>query len=264
MTRRIFGLDFSGAKKAGRFIWLAEGEVGGQGLAIASCRPATELPGSGIDRDSALAALRNFIAANPQAIFGCDFPFSLPRQLIRTRTWPGFIALFDHADAEAFRQHCRELSGGREPKRLTDMEARTPWSAFNIRLYHQTYHGLADLLRPLVREDKAAVLPMQRPREDRAWLIETCPASTLALLRCRVPYKNAGQREQRRWIVEQLVRLGCLQPLPAEIQETVVDNNGGDALDSIIAAVATAGALTAIQAGDAGGDRLEGRVYFKP
>ena len=263
MTRRIFGLDFSGAKKAGQFIWLAEAERAGAALNILSCRPAAELPGGAIDRERVLAALRTFIASTPNAIFGCDFPFSLPRQLIRTKTWPGFIALFDHASAELFRKHCRDQTDGKEPKRLTDAEAMTPWSAFNVRLYHQTYHGLAGLLRPLVREGEAIVLPMQQPREDRAWLIETCPASTLAHLRCRVPYKGATQCGQRRWLVERLVELGQINPLPAAIEQIVVDNNGGDALDSIIAALPTAAALARINAGDRSGDRLEGRVYFK-
>ena len=38
---------------------------------------------------------------------------------------------------------------------------------------------------------------------------------------------------------------------------------GGDALDSIIAALATARALGDIDVGDGGGDELEGRVYFR-
>ena len=263
MTRRIFGLDFSGAKKAGRLIWLAEGRRSGRGFQILNCKPAAELPGGAADRENALAALRNFIASTPEAIFGCDFPFSLPGALIRPRAWPDFLADFDHASAEAFRKHCCNLTGGKEPKRKTDEESKTPWSAFNIRLYHQTYHGLAGLLRPLVRQDKANVLPMQKPRQGRAWIIETCPASTLAHLKCRVPYKGAKLRARRHWIMARLVELGLLGPLPATIEKIVLDNKGGDALDSIIAALATAAALAKIEAGEGGGDRLEGRVYFR-
>jgi hypothetical protein len=261
--RQIFGLDFSGAEKAGRLIWLAEGRVSAKGIEILSCRSAAERPGGAVDRQYALAALRSFITSAPDAIFGCDFPFSLPCKLIATPDWVNFLAGFEHASAAAFREHCRRQTRGKEPKRKTDEESRTPWSAFNIRLYHQTFHGLAGLLRPLVKDGQAIVLPMQKPRQNCAWIIETCPASTLAHLKCRVPYKGAKQRGQRRWIVQQLVELGWLRPLPAAIEKTVLDNRGGDALDSIIAALATASALAKIEAGDRGGDRLEGRVYFR-
>jgi hypothetical protein len=263
VSRRIFGLDFSGARKAGRLIWLAEAERGANGLRILSCMPAADLPGSDANREAALAALRKFIAATPGAIFGCDFPFSLPQHLIQAKSWPDFLAGFDHAHAAAFRDHCRGLSPGEEPKRMTDKESKTPWCAFNIRLHHQTYHGLTGLLRPLVAQHRAVVLPMQKPLEDRAWMIETCPASTLAHLGLRVPYKGTNLRRQRGLIARQLVKLGWLSPLPAVIEQTLLDNKGGDALDSIIAAIATSAALTEIENGKAGGDRLEGRVYFK-
>ena len=52
-------------------------------------------------------------------------------------------------------------------------------------------------------------------------------------------------------------------PCPPEIQHRVIENSGGDALDSILAAAATAAALREIEAGRGGGDALEGRVYFK-
>jgi hypothetical protein len=263
VTRRIFGLDFSGAKKAGRLIWLAEGRQSGRGFHILTCMPAAELPGGAADRERALAALRNFIASTSDAIFGCDFPFSLPNALLRAKTWPDFLARFDHASAEAFRKHCCNLTGGKEPKRKTDEESKTPWSAFNVRLHHQTYHGLAGLLRPLVRQDMANVLPMQKPRQGRAWIIETCPASTLKYLHWRGSYKSTGLGSQRQAILALLRDQAGLQALPSSIERIVLENAGGDALDSIIAALATAAALAQIDAGDRSGDQLEGRVYFR-
>ena len=47
------------------------------------------------------------------------------------------------------------------------------------------------------------------------------------------------------------------------MERTVLDNKGGDALDSIIAALASAHVLHEIEAGISGGDPLEGRVYFR-
>ena len=263
MSRRIFGVDFSGAAKAGNFIWLAEARQTSKGLTIASCHRAAELPGGAAGRANALAALRTFIAATQGGIFGCDFPFSLPKPLIKHESWAGFLDAFSHNDADAFRQHCRRQTNGREPKRATDNESGTPWCAFNIRLRHQTFHGLANLLRPLVAQGHAAVLPMQTAQPDRAWIIETCPASVLIGLGHRPPYKGRKRSGERGALLGELTRRGVFLPLPEDIHRTVVENAGGDALDSILAAAATAAALREIEAGRGGGDVLEGRVYFR-
>ena len=262
MARRIFGIDFSGAAKAGNLIWLAEAEQTDRGLAILSCRRAADLPGGAADRDTALAALRAFIKATPDGIFGCDFPFSLPRKLIKEPNWEAFLDGFNHRDADAFRQHCRGQTNGAEPKRETDKQSGTPWCAFNIRLRHQTFHGISRILKPLVAGEHATVLPMQELREDRPWIIETCPASLLISIGHRPPYKGRKQRDVRSALVSELVRRGLFRPLPPDIHRAVIENAGGDALDSILAAIATAAALNEIDAGRGGGDSLEGRVYY--
>jgi len=263
LTRRIFGVDFSGAVDAGRRIWIAEGKTSARGLLILSCQPAEELPGGARDRAPALSALSKFIASHRDAIFGCDFPFALPREIVITKTWDSFIAGFDHADADAFRTYYRRMSPGCEPKRQTDKEARTPWCAFNLRLYHQTYWGLAGLLRPLVTARAVAVLPMQEPAADVAWMIETCPASVLKHLNWRGSYKNASLAGQRRAILQLLERRGHLASLEGKLADRILADPGGDALDSVIAALATARALADIAADRGSGDRIEGRVYFE-
>jgi hypothetical protein len=260
-NRRIFGLDFSGAVDAGRRAWLAEGRPSPDGLEILSCRPISALPGGAVDRATALAALRSFIAGMPDAIIGCDFPFSLPRRHIEAESWPDFIDGFHHADALAFYEHCRRASGGKEPKRATDVESKTPWCAFNIRLYRQSYHGMAELLRPLVVEAKALVLPMQASAAGLPWLIETCPASALRHFGWKGSYKGVSLRDQRRRIVRGLTEARLLCPLSRSMQKLVVDDPGGDAIDSIIAAMATSQALADITCGRGDGDPLEGRVY---
>ena len=262
-SRRIFGLDFSGAVDAGRRAWLAEGRPLRDGLEILSCRPLSELPGSAVDRAAALAALRSFIASTSDAIIGCDFPFSLPRAHVATASWTDFIDAFRHADALTFYEHCRRASGGKEPKRATDVQSKTPWCAFNIRLYRQSYHGMAELLRPLVTEGKALVLPMQIPAAGLPWLIETCPASALRHFGWRGSYQGAALGASRRRILQSLMEASLLRPLPRALQKRVVGDSGGDALDSIIAALATSQALADIADGRGDGDALEGRVYFR-
>lgn len=178
----VYGVDFSGARDAGRRIWLAEGPVGDGRLRIEHCYPAEELPGSGRDRAAALGALRRLVAAAPRAAFGLDFPFGLPRPLLEgAESWEAFVLSFpgNYPGADAFRQRCRARHPPGELKRETDRETKTPFAPYNLRLYRQTYYGIRQVLYPLVRDGAACVLPMHARCPGRAWVLEICPASTL-------------------------------------------------------------------------------------
>jgi hypothetical protein len=179
---RVYGVDFSGARDAGRRIWLAEGEIRDGRLRVERCYPAEELPESGRNREAALGALRRLIAASPGAAFGLDFPFGLPLPLVEELgSWEAFVRSFPAAypTADTFRQACRAQRPNGELKRRTDRETRTPFSAYNLRLYRQTYYGIGEVLSPLVRDGTVCVLPMQARCSGRAWVLEICPASTL-------------------------------------------------------------------------------------
>jgi len=266
---RIFGLDFSGAADAGRRLWLAEGSHDADGFRLDRCLPGSDLPGSAARRDACLTAVVEFIAGQRHAVIGCDFPFGLPAVLMRTKTWRDFALGFDarYADPAALRDDCMRRANGRELKRSGDRTARVPFSAYNIRLYRQTFHGIRDLLAPLVRRDAARILPMQTAWAGRPWLVETCPASTLKQAGLYLSYKGAGKerRAARRRIVAGLVRQGLLRPLRPALRALAVADEGGDALDAIIAAAATARAW---RRGDFdsrpadGPTTLEGQIYY--
>lgn len=267
-ARRPFGIDFSGAQKAGKAIWIAEGRVLRNGaVALIDCFPALALPGSGVDRSQALAALVRFIAATSDGIFGCDFPVGLPRAVTHAADWRRFIAGFArrHASAEAFRSDCRRLTKGREIRRDTDQRAKTPFCAWNLRLYRQTYHGLADVIAPLHCAKRATVLPVERPRAGRAWIVETCPASVLKRLGLYRPYKgrDAGARQMRRHIVAALVERGHLLAPPKALHDRLAQDHGGDALDAVLACLAAAAALKRLDEPATPDERIEGKVYFK-
>ena len=173
-NRRIYGFDFSGAKNAGTRIWVAGGVIEGDTLHIDMCRRADALPESGKRRQPCLRALRSLISNESDAAFGFDFPFGLPASLVDYADWESFALAFpgDYEDAQTFRHTCREASGGRELKRMTDRESQTPFSPHNLRLYRQTCYGIRDLPHPLVRDQSACVLPMQEPLLDKPWLLE--------------------------------------------------------------------------------------------
>ncbi len=268
MRQRVLGIDFSGAEEAGKAIWIAEGRIENGRLRIADCRSAASRFGYA-EREHCLAALVELVAAGHDAVFGFDFPFGLPGDLFPEASWSEFVPAFVHRydGPEAFRDDCRRRTGGKEPKRATDLVAKTPWAAFNLKLYRQTYYGIARLLYPLVRDGAAAVLPMQRPSARRPWLIETCPASLLQRENLYVPYKGGepGRRAARNRILRSLTARGLLAPLPRNLRRAAIENKAGDALDAMIAAVAAHRALHepgALARSRGTVEAREGRVYY--
>jgi len=116
---------------------------------------------------------------------------------------------------------------------------------------------------------RAVVLPMEAPRPDRPWVIETCPASTLKHADLYPSYKGRTEvaRAARRHIVAGLVKRGLLAPLSRALQRLAIENRGGDALDSMVAAAATGRARRVGALRDIIPNRyelVEGRVYFCP
>ena len=265
---RVIGVDFSGARDAGNAIWIASGTADGPHVRIETCTPASALPDGGAEKDRALAALVAFIADAGDAVIGLDFPFSLPAEMIPETRWEDFVGGFlaRYPTPQAFRESCMKAANGKELKRRTDREARVPFSAYNLRLYRQTYEGIGRVLCPLVSEDRARVLPMQRRHPGKPSLAETCPASFLKREDLYPSYKGPGEppREARRHIVSTLVRRKLIAPLPRRIRTTVIDNKGGDALDSVIAAAcaARAGCDPDADTPRDALERIEARVFF--
>lgn len=263
---RIAGVDFSGASDAGRKIWIAEGAVNESGaLAIERCVAAIDLPNGGKTPGVAVAALAGHIATLGDARVGCDFPFSLPRDLVAARTWRGFALRYaaEFADADTFRGLMRTRHSAVEHKRMTDVIAKTPFNSYNLRLYRQTWWGIAGLLGPLVRTGRARVRPQQRMVPGKPVLIEVCAACTLKSIDLYPPYKGKDpkHRKARTRILDRFIDGRALEAPARRLRQTLLDNEGGDALDAVIGAIATAHADLSVEP-DAH-QRLEGRVYFE-
>lgn len=268
----ILGVDFSGAKDAGRRIWVAKGKAAPSGaFQLESCLAATDLENGGRDTSTAVSALTSMIVSDANTIVGCDFPFSLPRQLITNRTWDGFVQQFPkrYSDPQAFRTILRLECNGTEYKRQTDRDAGTPFNSYNLRLYRQTWWGIARVLGPLVNAGRAVVRPQQPVKKNVPTIVEVCAACTL---KHRKVYKRFGAykgkglkpRQQRKKIVDYLVNERLLTfagRLETELRQILLDNAGGDALDAVIGAIAAAHAD--LNAEPDAHQRLEGRVYFE-
>lgn len=245
--RRVHGVDFSGAANAGKKIWITSGVIEDCALRIEDCRRAEALPRSRKDRDQCLTALRDFIRREHASVFGLDFPFALPRELIKENSWEDFVLSFPdrYPNPEEFRKTCRAGAHNRELRRVTDKESDTPFSPYNLRLYRQTYFGIRDVLGPLVQDHLVCVLPMQSVLPGRPWILEVCPASTLKRQNLYKPYKGGSKKHYaaRMRILEALEGTGVLPVPEPTLRPSILDNRDGDALDSVIAAFATFRAL---------------------
>jgi hypothetical protein len=241
IPKYFYGIDWSGAKDAGRKIWIAGGRRVGSTVVLMELSRGAELPGSGVERPSCHGAVRDWITRREDAAIGLDFPFSLPSLLLEERDWEAFVRRFPerHPDPDSFREWCR-ASSGNELKRVTDQLARAPFSPWNLRIYRQTYWGIHSLLAPLSRDPKVSAVPMQTPVEGGVWLLESCPASTLKRHDLYRPYKGKARRLRRARgeILEELMRLDTVHVKNRVLRRRILDDEHGDALDAVIAMTA--------------------------
>ncbi|WMW21963.1 hypothetical protein RE476_11405 [Methanolobus mangrovi] len=268
--RIVYGIDFSAAKDACKKIWVSSGRPVGNTYHIDECyRLADMLALSGnyrVGRDECFAALRYLIVNNEDAVIGIDLSFSLPEALIED-DWEDFIGSFSskYPSAEQFRGSCRSLAGGKELKRASEVRAKVPFSVYNLRLYRQTYFGIRDIISPLVRDGLACVLPMQEAKNGKPWLIEICPACRLKKENMYIPYKGktGDKRSARLQILEYFMNKGLV--IPESLQERIVEDTEGDALDSILATYSTFRSLSrldGISKSLKGNYMVEGYTFF--
>ena len=269
---RLHGVDFSGASEPGESIWLTTAEPTSDGVAVTACRSAREAFGVS-RRAEILAALRSF--PDEGEVMGVDASFGLPRAVL-----PDTVAASDdwretvrwvaeeYAEADALSAQADWKDSARasdadgvELKRLTDgpTGANSPYS-FITR--YQTFHAMRDLLAPVL--DSVSVPPMVQGDGRGPTLFEVYPAATLREF--GLPdrkYKDPSEpraRERRERILAGLREWGVV--LPDEFEERVLDDEDGDALDSLVAAVATARAIESeFAVEDERYDPVEGYIY---
>ena len=254
----IYGVDFSGARLAGRNTWVArvERERRGRGLPpyrLAALEPLETLCGTA-ERASALAHLVRMIAESERALWALDFPFGLPVEVMGAGV--RWAAQFDFLDEwgeddygvglECIRR--AELLGAKKHiRRLTDVEEKAPFDPYHYRIIYQTFYGMRDVLGPLRRRRRTAVLPFhyrRLPGAERV-LVEACPASTLK--RLGLPHQNYKQPEGGPLLRKRrLTRRVILDGLTAHVavadrdRRRIMRNGGADALDAVLAAVGAA------------------------
>ncbi len=258
INQPILGVDFSGSIQAGEKIWASRAHFDGQKLRFDFLQRAADLPGGTSNRDEALGALRSWIAAQKGAACGLDFPFALQKEALGGENYGAWLDGFAarYPDSNALK------NSGFEARRATDIAAKAPFSPLNLRLYRQTYHGIADVLAPL-RAAGARVLPFDAPAEGALWLLEICPASLLKREKLYLSYKgkSAAQRQNRETIAREMAARVPFE-WSADLEKAALDDPEGDALDAVLAAICTLNALKAADFAASEVEKVEGKVYF--
>ena len=139
--RAILGVDYSGAKVAGRTAWLADCRPARGGrLRLVALDPLGKLAGAD-GRAAVNAELVARIRASREALWALNFPFGLPAEALPAdeSSWPAQfrhletwgelayecgVACVNRAVAAGHRMHVR---------RLTDCRHRTPFDSYHYR-----------------------------------------------------------------------------------------------------------------------------------
>jgi hypothetical protein len=254
MFDTIYGVDFSGAKEAGRNTWVARLEP--RGCRRGPAYSLAELANAGrrcgaVERGSALVGQ---VANSAGALWALDFPFGLPVEVVAPgATWPAQLDWLGGWGEDAYGlgleclRRARALGGPLHIRRLTDAEAKAPFDCYHYRIIYQTFYGMRDVLGPLRLLRGTAVLPFQYRRlaKARRVLVEACPSSTLK--RLGLPHHNYKQPEGGPLTGKRLrTRRAILGGLSGHIRfdearrRVMMRNPGGDALDAVIAALGAA------------------------
>jgi hypothetical protein len=262
----IYGVDFSGAKRAGTNTWIARlefprprripirGGPKGRGrpkLVDLAC--LEQLAGTA-DRAPALRHLVELIRSSDRALWAMDFPFALPIEVMPDGArWPDQLTYLRGAGDDAYAvgleclERAKRLGGPMHIRRQTDTDARAPFDCYHYRIIYQFFHGARDVLGPLWGTPGTAVLPFQYRRLAGASrvLVEACPSSTLK--RLGLPHQNykqpaggplAPKRLRARRAI--LAGLAPLVRIDDRHRRVIMRNPGGDALDAVLAAVGAA------------------------
>jgi hypothetical protein len=253
--KTIYGVDFSGAKLAGRNTWVARlerraGVSRGRPYALTELECVERACGTA-ERGLAIEHLVGRVAASEGALWAMDFPFGLPVEVLEAGTrWEEQLKFLREWGGDAYDvglaclARAKKLGGPMHIRRLTDHEAKAPFDCYQYRIIYQFFYGVRDVLGPLAATRGTAILPFQYRRlpTARRVLVEACPSSTLK--RLGLPHQNYKQPEggplsgkrlrTRRVILDHLAEHISISPSQ---RRTMMRNGGGDAIDAVIAAV---------------------------
>lgn len=251
--RTAVGVDFSGAGEdtdRGK-TWVTEGRFDGDVLTIDGCRAISRVD------------LGNLLSELPRcAVAAMDFPFSVPlgfaknwQQSAIEMPMPHLWKAAAENKFEDFQQYVESLPAEKASQllRIGDLAQPNALPCLHLgrpTMINMTFRGM-QMLHRLWETGRFNVPPLVSSELDShsPVLLEVMPGAALNAF--ELPYtgykdgKDSVERQKRREKREEI--LGKLNPavcikleLSKEIHDKCIENQGGDALDSLIAAIVAA------------------------
>lgn len=260
---QILGVDFSGARDAGQKIWLTVCVERGGELHVKSSVPA----GTQFDATTRKECLRGLQRAVQRAdVVGLDFPFGLPATVHDRDDWRDVCAWLaesivgpDDLQGRCVERARKATDGERSYLRRATDDSCGALSPYHWFVAAQTYYGIRNVLWPLVEDGAISVEPMDRTGGTP--VCEVYPAGTLrdvGLPAERYKDDTDDARARRETIVEGLQ----LTPLSLHgIEAHLIEDVGGDALDSVLAALAAWRASRDEFSPNGPWDPIEGHIF---
>jgi hypothetical protein len=242
---KVYGVDFTCAPRRAKAITAAAGSLTRNSLVI-----------QGVEKLESFPAFEAFLARPGPWIGGFDFPFSLPRELVRDLGWPtAWPELVRHCTAMdrlglravLDRYRMSRPVGSKYAHRKTDLPAgsSSPMKLVNPPVALMFHEGARRLLAAGVH------LPALRDGDASRVALEAYPGLLARKqLGVRESYKSDTRSEHtparkaaRRKIVQALKAgkpLGIALEAPGSVERLAIDDGSGDTLDAIICAVQAA------------------------
>jgi hypothetical protein len=246
---RIYGVDFTCAPRKAKPITVASGLLKNTALEVHE-----------IERLESFAAFEAFLARPGPWIGGFDFPFSLPRELVRDLGWPedwrGLVAHCSTMDRPTFRSvldtyRASRPVGRKYAHRATDLPAgsSSPMKLVNPPVALMFHEGAPRLAAADLH------LPALWERSSSKIALEAYPGLLARKqLGLRASYKSDTRSEHtparmaaRRSIFRSLVAgkpLGLHVKCDRKLKSEILADGSGDLLDAVICATQAAWAWT--------------------
>jgi hypothetical protein len=242
---RIYGVDFTCAPRRAKPITVASGVLKRNELALER-----------VEKLEDFSAFERFLARPAPWVGGFDFPFSLPRELVRDLGWPqNWQALVEHCAAMnrlAFRARldlyrASRPAGGKYVHRATDLPAgsSSPMKLVNppvALMFHEGARRLAacDVHIPALRDGASSKIAL----EAYPGLLVRKQLGIRASYKSDTRTEHTAARASLRRTILQALRsgrpLGIRLALEPALAKALVSNGSGDLLDAAICAVQAA------------------------
>jgi hypothetical protein len=242
---KVYGVDFTCAPRRAKPITVASAVLKAAGLHLQA-----------IEKLQSFGEFESFLARPGPWIGGFDFPFSLPRELVRDLGWPDqWAKLLDFCFAFS-RQQFREAldayratreTGRKYAHRATDLPAgsSSPMKLVNPPVALMFHEGARRLLASGVE------IPSLMNGDKKRVALEAYPGLLVRKqLGIRVSYKSdtrAEHTESRRLARKMVVRalkagkpLGIRMETGRALEKQLIEDGSGDCLDAAICAVQAA------------------------